>query len=89
MKKVLFTAVFALLFATLSFASNGIVKSSVKQPIKTEKVTKVVRGEDLKPGDIEKMKKQDWGCVLIVWEDGSWLLVCCEAPCTIIVEFEN
>lgn len=86
MKKFLFTAVFALLFATLSFASNGIVKSSVKQPVKTEKITKVVRGEDLKSGDIEKMKKVGVGCVLIVWEDGSWLLVCCEAPCVIIIE---
>lgn len=95
MKKVLLSAIFALFFATLSFASSDVVKPAVKkQTTKKEVVTKVVKADNLTAADIEKIKQDvrnsaDWLCVILIFDDGSWFAVCCEAPCMIIIEFEQ
>jgi hypothetical protein len=93
MKKILLTAIFGLFFAAFSFASSNIVKPVAQnQEVKKEVVTKTVNGDNLKPGDIEKYKqevsKNPDLCVLITWEDGSWLEICCSGPCIIIIIFE-
>lgn len=95
MKKVLLSAIFALFITTLSFASSAVVKPAAKkQVIKKEVVTKVVKADNLTAADIEKIKQDvrnsaDWLCVVLIFEDGSWLAICCEAPCAIVIEFEQ
>lgn len=94
MKKILLSAIFALFITALSFASSGVVKPvEKKQPIKTEITQKVIKGDGMSAADIEKVKQDvrnqgGWVCVLIVWEDGSWIEICCE-NCIIIVIFES
>lgn len=94
MKKILLSAVFALFFATLSFASSNIVNpTTTVKPVVKKEVVKKINGDNLKPGDIEKIRQEvrnsaDWLCVYIEFSDGSWILICCEAPCAIIIEFE-
>lgn len=89
MKKVLLSVIFVFFFTVLSFASSGVVKPvAKKQPIKTEITRQVIKGDSMSAADIEKVEQDvrnsaDWFCILIIWEDGSWLEVCCEKPCMI------
>lgn len=89
MKKVLFVVLAAFIGLT-SFAGGSIVKPlvtpefKVAPAVKETKVISVPKGAKVKPVLNEK---GEWICVLIIWEDGSWLEICC-TNCIIIIVFE-